>query len=408
MTTVKQSESKNELSEVREKIQEIEDKTLDGNYIFRGEPKCYAKVSSGLWRGYRQSLRGDLDIELIQREMVINHARQHLSGSISNNDFGSGHSDLQILIQLQHYGGKTNLIDFTTDTRVALFFACDGFHDEVGRVILRKREDTQGLVESPWEPNEPRHRVLTQRSIFVRPKKGYLIPDPDSIVEIPDTLKVPILKYLQNYNGISARSIYNDLHGYIRIQARESNAVGEFNEGVSRMSEMKDASTREEKHRLSNEAMAHFNEAVRINPYFASAYMNRSSVYLSMDDRDRAIKDLGNAIEADPYRAEAYEFRGSLYYWGNEKKDELEHVIQDLNKAIQLQLNPKSFCLRAWTWLRLEEWEKAKSDLETMQSIDSEFTTSIFYANYKSIEDFEQRYDVQLPDDIKTILTPSS
>ena len=28
MTTVKQSESKNELSEVREKIQEIEDKTL--------------------------------------------------------------------------------------------------------------------------------------------------------------------------------------------------------------------------------------------------------------------------------------------------------------------------------------------------------------------------------------------
>ncbi|MYA58737.1 FRG domain-containing protein [Candidatus Poribacteria bacterium] len=197
MTTVKRSESESEISKVREKIQEIEDKTLGGNYIFRGEPKCYTEVSSGLWRGYRQILRDDLDIERIQREIVINHARQHLAGSIDNNDLGFGHSALQILIQLQHYGGKTNLIDFTTDVRVALFFACDGFHDEVGRVILRKREDIEGLVESPWEPNEPMHRVVAQSSIFVRPNKGYLTPDPDSIVEIPDALKVPILKYLQ-------------------------------------------------------------------------------------------------------------------------------------------------------------------------------------------------------------------
>ena len=123
-----------------------------------------------------------------------------------------------------------------------------------------------------------------------------------------------------------------------------------------------------------------------------------------MDDRDRAIKDLGNAIEADPYRAEAYFIRGSLYYTKNEKKDELEYVIQDLNKAIQLQPNPKVCNLRAWTWLRLEEWEKAKSDLDAMQSVDYEFIR-MFEANYKSVEDFEQRYDVQLPEDIKAILT---
>ena len=183
--------------------------------------------------------------------------------------------------------------------------------------------------------------------------------------------------------------------------------MGEFYEGVSRMSEMNDASTPEEKHRLSNEAIAHFNKTVRINPYFASAYINRSSVYLSMDDRDRAIKDLGNAIDADPYRAETYAIRGSLYYTRDEKKDQLEYVIQDLNITIQLQPNPKNYCLRAWTWLRLEEWEKAKSDFAAMQSLNYDFIP-IFYANYESVEDFEQRYDIQLPDDLKTILTPSS
>ena len=34
--------------------------------------------------------------------------------------------DFEILTELQHYGGKTNLIDFTTDYLIALFFACDG------------------------------------------------------------------------------------------------------------------------------------------------------------------------------------------------------------------------------------------------------------------------------------------
>ena len=68
MTTTNRSKSNDELGRVREKIREIEDKALDGNYIFRGEPKCYTEVSSGLWRGYRQILRDDLGIEFIQRE----------------------------------------------------------------------------------------------------------------------------------------------------------------------------------------------------------------------------------------------------------------------------------------------------------------------------------------------------
>ena len=89
------------------------------------------------------------------------------------------------------------------------------------------------------------------------------------------------------------------------------------------------------------------------------------------------------------------------------KKDELGSVIQDLNMAIQLQPFPKVYNLRAWTWLRLEEWEKAKSDFAAMQSVNYDFIP-IFYTNYESVEDFEQQYDVQLPDDLKTMLTRSA
>ena len=46
--------------------------------------------------------------------------------------------DFEILTEIQHYEGKTNLIDFSTDYFIALFFACDGSPDEDGRVILQK------------------------------------------------------------------------------------------------------------------------------------------------------------------------------------------------------------------------------------------------------------------------------
>ena len=43
--------------------------------------------------------------------------------------------DFEILTDIQHYGGETNLIDFTRGYLIALFFACDGSFDEDGRII---------------------------------------------------------------------------------------------------------------------------------------------------------------------------------------------------------------------------------------------------------------------------------
>ena len=69
--------------------------------------------------------------------------------------------DFEILTEIQHYGGKTNLIDFTTDYFIALFFACDGHHDEPGRVILQKIEDIENMIDLP---RNPRHRVIAQKA----------------------------------------------------------------------------------------------------------------------------------------------------------------------------------------------------------------------------------------------------
>ena len=57
------------------------------------------------------------DYDVIQ-ESYLRDARRY-GGNLYQDDF-------ELASQLQHLGGNTNLIDFTKDCLVALFFACDG------------------------------------------------------------------------------------------------------------------------------------------------------------------------------------------------------------------------------------------------------------------------------------------
>lgn len=59
----------------------------------------------------------------------------------------SVYSKIKILIDLQHYGGKTTIIDFTYNRYIALFFACHGDpkdDQEDGEIIfIENHEDYQ-------------------------------------------------------------------------------------------------------------------------------------------------------------------------------------------------------------------------------------------------------------------------
>ena len=193
----------NDLSQIKEIINEIEEKSADGGYIFRGERQCNEKVSSNLYRDFDGIETKGFDIEVVQKEM-LNGAKKHtghlpLTGdlpkdyrqsmakmfSVREEDTAET-ADFEILTEIQHYGGKTNLIDFTIDYLVALFFACDGHHDKDGRVILQKADEIQGMIKYP---RNPRHRVAGQKSVFVRHPKGFIEPHKDNIVIIPANLK---------------------------------------------------------------------------------------------------------------------------------------------------------------------------------------------------------------------------
>ena len=337
----------NDLNMVFEKIQEIVEKSSDGDYIYRGEPECHqepphcGKVSSSLWRKYFSDV-GPFNIEVVQNEM-LSDAKRHIghlpqdsrTTSVDSNMAESDTdktTDFETLAEIQHYDGKTNLIDFTTDYLIALFFACDGDHDKDGRIILQKAEAIKDMIK---HPRHPRHRVVAQKSVFVRPPKGFIEPHENDIVIIPADLKQLMLEHLRTYHGISTETIYNDLHGFIRNQDIHGGAYTQFYKGLACQNRGDQNTISEEKQKEYEESIEHYTKAIDIKPDFANAYNNRGNAYGDKGDYDLAIEDYTKAIQFNPNYAEAYNNRGIAY--GD--KGDYDRAIEDYTKAIQLNPN---------------------------------------------------------------------
>ncbi len=60
-------------------------------------------------------------------------------------------------------------------------------------------------------------------------------------------------------------------------------------------------------------AVADFDQALRLDPKFTAAYVDRGNVFQMQGDGDRAIQDYDQAIKLDPKYAAAFTERGNTY-----------------------------------------------------------------------------------------------
>jgi len=95
----------------------------------------------------------------------------------------------------------------------------------------------------------------------------------------------------------------------------------------------------------TDEAIADYTEALRLNPNFVDAYVNRGLAWSSEGEDDKAIADLTQAIRLSPTSAYAYCARGS----GFRKKGDIDSAIADYTEAIRLDPNfARAYNVRAW------------------------------------------------------------
>ncbi len=295
------------LSALLDKLGEIARAASSGSFVFRGEPKWYEEISSSLYREYKTLLEpfglDGFDIRSVQEEIITDAARH--AGDLAPQD---------ILSQLQHYGHPTNLIDFTTDYLIALFFACASEHADDGRIILLNTETS--LL---FRMRSPLNRIKAQKSIFVDPPSGMV--SPDHIVSIESELKLPILKYLSTYHDISTQTIYDDIHGFIKNANIHRSAYAEFHIGGLYL-----------KQGLLHEALRHYNRSIELNGYETATLVNRAATLARMERDDEAIRDFSQVIALDPRDTRAYRDRGHLYLSSGNP----ELAEKDFSEAIRL------------------------------------------------------------------------
>ena len=312
----------------KEKIQEILNECRGGNYIFRGENRDYGKVSSKLYREYDAASLVD-DHMLESEKITVEGARRHVRPDAS---------DIEVLTELQHYGDKTTLIDFTRNLYMALFFACEGYPDEAGRIILF---DATGLEEKEQietgevagkngceiiRPAGKNQRAVFQSSVFVRALRGYIEKGEFKEIRIEDSLKRETLSYLERYHDISRDTIYNDLHGFI------------------------------ENRRDFYVQQAYYDERVKRDGS-AESYFARGTARFDSGNLREAIQDFDEAIKLDPKHFRALHQRGMTKVLLRDRSG-----IEDYKRALKISDNPLTFdALRCALELGEDYWVESCS-----------------------------------------------
>ena len=186
------------------------------------------------------------------------------------------------------------------------------------------------------------------------------------------------------------------------------NAITDYTNAIELDPEYADAYNYRGISHLSNgdvdNAIADYTEAISLDQEFAEAYKDRATAHFGNSDFDNAITDYTKAIQLDPDDTNIYNYRG-LAHFGN---SEVDKAIGDFSRAIQLKPDSAdAYYNRGIIQLSLQNWEEAKADLTTAANNQLDITTE-FQQDYGSVEDFEQGMDVELPEDIVSILTGES
>jgi tetratricopeptide (TPR) repeat protein len=117
----------------------------------------------------------------------------------------------------------------------------------------------------------------------------------------------------------------------------------------------------------TQKAVAHYDEAIRVDPKFANPYIGRGNAYQSKNEPDKAIADYDEAIRLDPKRAFPYTARGNAYQFKNEP----DKAIADYDEAIRL--DPKfalSYTARGNAYQSKNDYDKAIADYDEAIRLD--------------------------------------
>ena len=364
-------------SEMDSILHSLQQKALEGRYIYRGEPTCYKDVASSLYRQCKKARIGPNAIEKpdvwneqlweLQKNIVDQTRRflpehQNLPHFQGTNFWLQGCSlrpyiateEYKILCRIQHYGGPTNLIDFTRDYLIALFFACNKEAAKRGRVIWTEKHYFPVLLTDV--------RVQRQKSVFIEAEGGVLSSKGYSHVTIPAKLKGPILMYLKQVHEVSHETLFPGIQGAIQYwdsnpqflidKARQLHRKGQYAKAIA----------------LFDECLLKEPHPVVLNER-AAANFNQAKWQLAWEDLSQAL-----TLFSEHSRWQHHPMWGTVFY------------------------------VRGLILIQWKRWDEAIQNLNAAKEKEFNVATE-FHKHFKGITAFEDEYGLSLPDNIKEVLT---
>ena len=327
--------TENKTEAAKDLIAKICDKYGNGNFIFRGTKNIFSEDSDGVNSSiYRWVKRNPINKQYKPPKIEENRVKK------ARKYFPDKTSNIEILTDIRHYGGKVNLIDFTRSIYAALFFACNGDFNIDGEIIVldtyklprmtdidygNLKDGEMGVIE-PAKTQTSQLRVAAQDSIFVYFVDGYIEKSCFKEEKIPKALKEYILDFIKKFSNIDQDTVYNDLIGFIANEKNYDMASIHVYQG-----NVKSYSGGYE------EAIMEYDKAIELDPKSAEAYHGRGFLKGLLGKDEEAIQDNTKAIEIDSQDAYAYRNRG-------QSKDHLGDTAgaeADLAKARELEEQQK-------------------------------------------------------------------
>ena len=240
--------------EVIKKIEELKKGNKETRLLLEDEQHCVEEdlIKSSLAVRLRDTSARIIENKAYIRAHYVDALEQMVmkAKNMYPNKYTNDMSDLDILADIQHYGGATCLVDFSKNILTSIWFACSADPNNNGYLYcynvtedmicndaltqIRQEDEDRSIHEllaqtyretnvcsnvdtrfCLWEPSKKNNRIFRQDSVFLFGIEPFVVANHAvSVIGIRAEWKQKILAAMKSIFNISGSTVYNDYVGF--------------------------------------------------------------------------------------------------------------------------------------------------------------------------------------------------